>query len=419
MSVPSNRQQTSQIAKTYRQAAQLFLTRRLPEALSTIEPIIIPQSPQFNTSTTSDGPQTATAPIANASRGSRIKVWAFYLTFLNSVVELGPEEGNHAFGSTRWRALVAKARDGSVWEDIVRDGYHGDEGAVDAEVVVNLATLLLTHSPDVALLQRRLETYLSATSHPTLDLPQDLSASAHPLMRRPSHQSASGAATPRDLNTRLKLLELYTLHVLPRTEEWDYARDFIMMSEVLDDERKDAFLHALHSLREEKEGAEAREAQLRKQQEEQLEQTRREAEARRAEIERQDQERDTRREEDTRRKRVNGDARTQNGRPSTSSSGRPQPSSSRPGKATKKAISSPTFYTRASALIGAMQGLVSATATSLQKNPMAALRMLLFLLAFLLAFARKEVRERIKRMAGDSWNKVRSTVGMGVKVSYI
>jgi hypothetical protein len=65
-------------------------------------------------------------------------VWSFYLTFLNSVVELGPDEGKHAFGSTKWKVLVSKARDGTVWEDIIRDGYHGIDGNVDPDVVVNL-----------------------------------------------------------------------------------------------------------------------------------------------------------------------------------------------------------------------------------------------------------------------------------------
>jgi len=126
-SLPSStRTQTSHIAKTYRQAANLYLTRRLPEALSTIEAITLPQS------------EGQAAPVAGASKGTRIKVWSFYLTFLNSVVELGPEEGKHAFGSVRWKALVAKAREGGVWEDIVRDGYGGNEGAVDSDVVINL-----------------------------------------------------------------------------------------------------------------------------------------------------------------------------------------------------------------------------------------------------------------------------------------
>lgn len=136
-SLSSSRQQSSQIAKAYRQAAQLFLTRRLPEALSTIEPIITPP-PQDDANGAYNGDLSAFAPVAAASRGTRVKVWSFYLTFLNSVVELGAEEGKQAFGSTRWKQLVSKCRDGSVWEDVVRDGYAGVEGDVDAEVVVNL-----------------------------------------------------------------------------------------------------------------------------------------------------------------------------------------------------------------------------------------------------------------------------------------
>lgn len=65
-------------------------------------------------------------------------MWSFYLTFLNAVVELGPEDGKNAFGAVEWKGLVAKTRDGSVWEDIVRDGYFGREENVDPEVVINL-----------------------------------------------------------------------------------------------------------------------------------------------------------------------------------------------------------------------------------------------------------------------------------------
>jgi hypothetical protein len=137
-SLSASRQQSSQIAKAYRQAAQLFLTRRLPEALSTIEPIISPAPQEDTNGKTSDGELVGCAPIATASRGTRVKVWSFYLTFLNAVVELGAEEGKHAFGSTRWKQLVSKCRDGSIWDEVVRDGYAGAEGDVDADVVVNL-----------------------------------------------------------------------------------------------------------------------------------------------------------------------------------------------------------------------------------------------------------------------------------------
>jgi hypothetical protein len=135
-SISTSRQQSSQIAKAYRQAAQLFLTRRLPEALSTIEPIIAP--PPHDETHGTNGDLPSHAPVATASRGTRVKVWSFYLTFLNAVVELGAEEGKHAFGSARWKQLVSKCRDGSIWDDVVRDGYAGVEGDVDADVVINL-----------------------------------------------------------------------------------------------------------------------------------------------------------------------------------------------------------------------------------------------------------------------------------------
>ena len=65
-------------------------------------------------------------------------MWSLYLTILNAVVELDPDEGKQAFGSQDWRALVAKVREGGVWEEVVQNGYRGVEGDVDSDVVINL-----------------------------------------------------------------------------------------------------------------------------------------------------------------------------------------------------------------------------------------------------------------------------------------
>ncbi|KAF2027957.1 hypothetical protein EK21DRAFT_70731 [Setomelanomma holmii] len=411
-SLSASRQQSSQIAKAYRQAAQLFLTRRLPEALSTLEPIITPAPAEDTNGNGYNGEQlVGHAPVATASRGTRVKVWSFYLTFLNSVVELGAEEGKHAFGSARWKQLVSKCRDGSVWEDVVRDGYAGVEGDVDADVVVNLATLLLTHSPSQRLNQQKLENYLSATANPTFDISSHMSSPSY-LQRRPSQRSTHGTDTPRDLNTRIKLLELYTLHVLPRNEEWDYAREFISMSEVLDDERKEAFLLALHSLKEEKEDAEAREEKLRQQQQEQMEQHRKETEARRLEQSRAEDER-RKREEANRRQPRGSDERFRKPPPA------PPSRTSRQQPAKKPSTPPPGFYNRASTMFSSVQALISNTAHQMTANPLALFRTFLFLLAFVLAIGRRDLRERIMRLIRQAWEKVRGTVGMGVKVSYI
>lgn len=120
---------TSHISKTYRQASTLFLTRRLPEALTTILPLITPHEPVDN---------GEPAPVATASRTTRIKVWSLYLTVMNAIVEMEPDEGKDAFGNQEWRSLCGKVRDGDVWEEVVRNGYHGVEGDVDSDVVINL-----------------------------------------------------------------------------------------------------------------------------------------------------------------------------------------------------------------------------------------------------------------------------------------
>lgn len=123
---------TNQISKAYTQASNLFLTRRLTEALSTLTPIV--ERPLVEVIGESPDP----APIAIASRSSRIKIWCLYLTLLNAIIGLGPDEGKAAFGSNVWRDIASKARDGSIWEDVVQVGYNGIEGNVDAEVVINL-----------------------------------------------------------------------------------------------------------------------------------------------------------------------------------------------------------------------------------------------------------------------------------------
>lgn len=130
-SLTSSRQTSSQISKIYRQSSTLFLTRRLPESLSTILPVIAPKEAD------EENPAQG-APIAGAGKTTRIKVWSLYLTILNAVVELDSEDGKQAFGSSEFRSLVSKVREGEVWEEVVRNGYGGVEGDVDSDVVINL-----------------------------------------------------------------------------------------------------------------------------------------------------------------------------------------------------------------------------------------------------------------------------------------
>ncbi|KAL2263058.1 hypothetical protein VTK26DRAFT_8422 [Humicola hyalothermophila] len=483
---------SSHISKTYRQASTLFLTRRLPEALSTVLPLVSPPP--------SDDPNGSfePAPVARASRSSRIKVWSLYLTILNAILDLEPDEGKDAFGTQEWRALCHKVREGEVWEEVVRNGYHGTEGDVDADVVINLATLLLAHARTQNLNQKRLENYLAASRSPNLDIsdrfPSDTVSPRRyrsPSARRLS-AAGNGANTPRDLNARVKILELYTLHVLPRNGEWEYAREFVSVSPVLDDERREAFLQALASLHEEQLEAERREEEERRKREEAIrrdieearrlrdeneKRERRRLEEERARREREEAERRERKRKEKEKEKekavsevdygiegtpttpppppttTTSSAATQKGKGKAASTGGgsqsgrrggggggggshtrggtsgPRPGARLPvrkggvagagGGSNGGAVAAPTLMTRASMVLNNLRVLVDELAAAFQTNPYALYRLLAFIVGLLLLLSRKNTRERIARILGTSWAKVKATAGMGTKVSYI
>ncbi|KAF2766078.1 hypothetical protein EJ03DRAFT_330465 [Teratosphaeria nubilosa] len=425
-SLHRSRSTNSLIVRAYKAATQLYLTKRFKEALETLEPIITAPGPAQTTEASQEtlwnghgASAQAAAPVAQSSRSTRTKVWVFYLSLLHAIIDLGPEEGKLQFGSTRWRQLANKAREGTVWEEIVQVGYGGQEGDVDPDVVVNLATLLLGHMPMQRLNQQRLETWLASCA----TAENATYASFADGTMTPNSQISS----PKEFATKLKILELYTLHVLPANGEWTYAREFIEMNDTLDEERRDAFLNALTDLKEEKDGTAMRERELAERRERDMEESRKEEERQRAEQQRRDEER--RKEEEAKRQprtsSIKSDASTSsskapaNGQAHPSSNGKPP---TRPGSRASKKPSPPppTFYNHASSVFTNLQQIALQASRNLAGgSSIAIFRMLLFALAFLVIMARRDLRLRVKRTLEDGWVKVKRTVGMGVKVSYI
>ena len=430
-SLSQSRSTNSLIVRTYKQATQQYLTKRFKEALETLEPIITPQQQQGADGEEVNGDEGvsdgAAAPIAQSSRGTRTKVWVFYLSLLHAIVDLGQEQGKLIFGSTVWRQLAAKVRDGSVWEEIVKHGYAGNEGEVDPDVVVNLATLLLEHMQDQRLNQQRLETYLAASNGEATTNGNGSFAQQDGMSTPLSTHSSS--SSPKALASRLKILELYALHVLPANGEWEYAQQVIEMSDgLLDEERKEAWLHALHGLQEEKEGSAKKEAELKEQRE-------REMEEQRKGKQREAEEEEERRKTEEKQKAASKAAQGLNGTaaptpakatpsPKPSSSSQPVPSAARPGSKKSPPHSSPppTFYRRASSLITNFQHTIMQASRNLtnSQSSMAVLRFVMFMLAFLLMITmRRDLRLKLQRATERGWMKIKQTVGMGVKVTYI
>jgi hypothetical protein len=296
--------------------------------------------------------------------------------------------------------------------------------------------LLLAHARDQTLNQKRLEAFLASSQTPSLDLSGRLSESRSPGPRvgrlRAASKGRSGANTPRDLNARVKILELYTLHVLLRNNEWDYAREFITVSSVLDEERREAFLQALQSLQEEQLAQDQREEEERQRQEEQLRKDIEIARRLRAENE----ERERRRVEEERARRQGSEidygvedtpslagSSSGKGRHVRNQSNASSLPAARPSnqKARGKAVAQQpqTITARASMLMVRLRAIINQLGATLNNNPASLMRFLAFIMGFLLILGNKGIRQRVQRVFGSSWNKVKATAGMGTKVSYI
>lgn len=260
------------------------------------------------------------------------------------------------------------------------------------------------------------------------------------MQRASSPTKVNGTDTPRDLNARVKILELYTLHVLLRNNEWDYAREFISISEVLDDERREAFLQALQSLQDEQNEVARREREVQKREEEQLQRDIEDTRRRRAENE--ERERQLQQELErgsTKTASSEVDYGIENSHPyangssngstkarSAKRSSRPSRSNgatishkSRPSVSNAKPAPPASFMKRAGAIIANLRKLLETMAESFKGNPMILLRTLAFIVALLLVLSRQDVKARVKKIMSNGWDKVRATAGMGVKVSYI
>jgi sodium/bile acid cotransporter 7 len=135
-------------SQTYKAASQLFLTRRLQEALLTLEPIItVPGSQDDDRATNGEEAPYALAPIATATSTVRIKTWNLYITLLSNIIDLGPEEVKKVLGQKEWKTIANKAKEGEIWGEIVRIGYRDLEGSVDADVVYNMYVSSTRHPP--------------------------------------------------------------------------------------------------------------------------------------------------------------------------------------------------------------------------------------------------------------------------------
>lgn len=243
----------------------------------------------------------------------------------------------------------------------------------------------------------------------------------------------NGASTPKDLTARLKILELFTLHVLPRNEEWDYARAFINGSDILDEERRELFLQTLQEIQDvqadeakAEELEQLREDELQRQRDLESERVANGADRRNLEVKPSGAHRRTGSEVDYGIETGGNSSDATNGKPLSnkpvvSSKQTSKPAATRRSRPSQKPPSRQTkaLLDQARKLLYALWNSLANTIGSLSGNSATIVKTLVFLVSVMMLFGRQEVRDRTKRMLNSGWEKLVQTGKMGGKVSYI
>ena len=254
--------QNSSISKIYKRASTLFLTRQLKEAHSLLTSLI------DGAADASSNGFTTNIALIDATRNQRVKIWCLYLSLIDELLKVGPVQGATFVGLKNWSSLKESVTDSTVWDYVTKQGYQGRQASVDEEVIASLVALLLMHAPNQKETQDRLESFLITAPQPEqyapVTLPPNPSAPPSQDLRGRKRKLAD-RETPRELAIRIKLLELYILHVLPRNDQYDYARDFTQLQPLLDAERKAGYLRILTAIQEDRSADRIRRRALRRQ----------------------------------------------------------------------------------------------------------------------------------------------------------
>ncbi|KAF8241906.1 hypothetical protein K440DRAFT_591510, partial [Wilcoxina mikolae CBS 423.85] len=373
------------ISQIFKRCTSLFITRRLPEALAEVQCVVTDPS----------------ASIRNCPRALRVKFWQLYLAILDAVAKTGACEGKATWGLKEWQQLMGKIRLGTVWEEIINS--YGDEGRVDPEVVVSLATLLLTHSPDQSITQQKLEAHLGA-------LPSVLSPAEDP------HSSLQ----------RSHITEIYVLHVLPRVGQWEYAREFTQMSPDIDEDQREQFYRNLELQEKDMLQVQLHSQKLEKQREEDLEFERSNApeirEAKSSYVPSVSSRTPSRR----RGSSVKPSDRlttTQENASANEATVKKRLSATKETKKTTATVVSQSTETK-----NGKSSLVTSTTAMLSRmqkymathgTPFSMLHTIVMLMVIAWMTNNKRMRERVRGFLTLCWIKIGRTVGMGMKITYI
>lgn len=285
--------------------------------------------------------------------------------------------------------------------------------------------LLLKHSPSQAITQQHLEMYLSS---PNQEDTNNITLSGSPGIAQSGNSGSDAISTARSFHSQTLILELFALHVLPRNGEYVYSEELICSSDAISGDQRESYLSALKMLKEEKEQGLLRGAELQRRENEEMKQQRRAQER----ISEQTSARQTKLNQIEPAREFSSEyaceaAKTFNGEKPSSKFERQSVSSLTPRRYSHQQLGSqpsnmPTEHGVIFRLLRFPRLFLSffrSMRRYIKTDPIAFLNALLVIFGFLMAIRQPKFRSRLLSVLDVAFKKVKGTVGMGTRVSYI
>ena len=222
--------------------------------------------------------------------------------------------------------------------------------------------------------------------------------------------------------------------MLPRNDEWEYAKEFITINDTLDEERREEFLQALQTLKDQERSEQGLATDVLHDESLQVEDWK-DAGTEEIELTSPREQESIENKEKKYHKQSNSEKDYGIDDPVLEKVSKaqgqdrintPKPPHSKPKKYSSAARRIPSSkqsthgaYKNALALTGIVQKLFLNMTKSISRSPAMLLRTVLFLITLIVALSRHDIRDQLQKVTSSSWEKLRKTVGMGVKVSYI
>ncbi|CAJ0827649.1 8094_t:CDS:2 [Entrophospora sp. SA101] len=201
-------EQKQNLIKLYKKATEAFLLRDydIAYSLSTEAIVSLNKLLTFTSTNTNNDSTITIATAANNNQGNNAlkkRIWCLYVNLIASLLsEKSPVNTSNLY-LIRFLKLPSEIVAEEIWNKVIVEGFDNEEGQVPEQWLISIPDTL-TQKP----------------------------------IQMPINETTENHNAVEDLKNYEQIIEIYILNVLPKLNDWDYAKSFLNDNDIINKDRK-------------------------------------------------------------------------------------------------------------------------------------------------------------------------------------